>query len=521
MSSTIHLLSSCDATTVRWTMAGTLYATMVVKARFALADSFEPIEVAIARADQHHDNSAVRSLREHAELAPFKPQVDIVLNGQAIAPGDGQPVNVCSVRLRLLQSGQPLIDKQLQVSGRRRRAADGTWSEPGTFARTELVAELTASGDENPNGMVNAARAQVRYADGRSGPAMFGPVSRYAKARKGLLGDEARRALAEPVMRIVHGFDWAYFQYAPSDQRAAHLLGNETILLDGFHPQPRKITLPDVAARAWLTRPGAARQELRMSADTLCLDTGRQEMSLCWRGHMALGPQTSECESLTGWAGITIAGCLLQAELKTMRMDMRPAAMAADDDKTAAVNKPAPDRTAALVDGGDMVAPYQLAQAGQRGADRRAPLVKSTPWDDEGTFQLVDASAASETTSPYELAPTTAEQGQKPQAPAIAGSPWGQAAEAVPTELAGRTLDLRHARERGAYRPLGHAPQRTERAETMTPTASAAAAAVGPAAATPEKTTPDKKAPSLAEKLRRAGASEDDIAALRDAFGEI
>jgi len=523
VSDAIHLLSPCDATTVRWTMAGRLYATMVVKARFAFEDSFEPIEASIAHADRHHDDSEVRSVRQHAELAPYKPRVDVLLNGHAVAPGDGHPVDVCSVRLRLRQSGQALIDKQLQVSGRRRRGADGSWSKVGTFARAELVAELATAGDDNPNGVANAARARVRYADGRNAPAMFGPISRYAKARKSMLGNMARRALAEPIMRIVDGFDWSYFQCAPSDQRAMHLLGNETILLEGFHPQPRELTLPDLAARGWLTPPGGARQELRMSADTLCLDTDLQELSLCWRGHLLLGSQMSETEPLTGWAGVTTGGRLLQAELKTMRMRRRPDVPAAEsDDETVTFDKQAAaDRTAALANAAGMIAPYELAEPGPQAGGRQIPAVKSTPWDDERTFQLVDASAAVKTTSPYELAPATSEQQQEAQTPAIAGSPWGQPAAAVPTDLSERTLDLRHARELGAYRPLDHAPSRVPDAEAIVPAASPAAAAADATAVTPDESASHKKAPSLAEQLKRAGASEDDIAALRDAFGDI
>ncbi|MFS8069135.1 MAG: DUF2169 domain-containing protein [Byssovorax sp.] len=301
----ITALGPAAVDTVLWQMQGRLHVTVVVKASFSFAldaamERIEPEE--ILRAEVHHNKNPMRSIRATGDLAPFQPLCDVVLTGHACAPS-GTTVDALSVRLVVFRE-VPIIDKTLYVRG------DTQGAETTPFERIPLMYERAFGGigwEDNPLG-VGAGAATSAKSPNVIDPAepkrvaAFGPISRGWPLRKRLLGTADRKALDRPIAEIPAGFDWAYYQSAPIDQRAEYLHGNEWIILDGMNPAHGHIQSYLPGARAFArvhgVADGGSGHLLTLSADTLRIDADALVCSVTWRASFpvqaveALGPAT-------------------------------------------------------------------------------------------------------------------------------------------------------------------------------------------------------------------------------------
>ena len=287
----ITALGPATVETVLWQMGGRLHVTVVAKATFAFAldaamTRIDPEE--ILRAEIHHNKNPMRSVRATGDLAPFQPHADVVLTGHACAPA-GTTVQTLSVRLVVFREG-PLIDKTLYVRG------DPNGAETVPFDRIPLMYERAFGGigwEDNPLG-VGAGAATSAKSPNVIDPAEpkrvagFGPISRGWPLRKRLLGVADRKALDRPIAEVPAGFDWAYFQSAPIDQRTEYLAGSEWIVLDGMNPEYAHIQSYLPAARGFARVHGVADggggHLLALSADTLRIDADALVCSVTWRG---------------------------------------------------------------------------------------------------------------------------------------------------------------------------------------------------------------------------------------------
>ena len=267
-----------------WRRGGALQVTVVVKATFGMmhggpARLIAPVP--LVAEDRYATPGG--SLAEPTDLAPFLTNAGVMLWGHACAP---RPTPAVTVRLAVYRE-RPLVDKVLHVFGD--RAAPG--AQPMPFQKMPIIYERAHGGPsfiDNPVGVSGGREPNIVHAADPRRVGGFGPLSsRWGSRRRALKG------AAEPTTDFPDGFDFRWFQPAPSDQQCEYLHGDEWIVLDGMHAtQPRLQTqLPSVRAAAVWVAPGPRGREgrhLSLSADTLLIDADRHVCSLIWRGHFAL-----------------------------------------------------------------------------------------------------------------------------------------------------------------------------------------------------------------------------------------
>lgn len=234
------------------------------------------------------------------DSAPYKPRADVVLVGHAYAPGK-QPARSWITRLMVGE-----IDKSIEVwCDRVFRWQDGTLLEGPRVTKMPLVWERAAGGPETCNpvgmrfdaapdryGMVPIANLQPAgmFVSSRAdtfAPIGFGPVAcEWPRT-------SIQQAKLEPGWKdrpFPPHFNYGYFQIAPPDQQVAAIRGNERIILERLHAEHDRLVtnLPGMTPRAVLDRATGEREEVRLSADTLWIDTDRGTCSVVWRGRVAL-----------------------------------------------------------------------------------------------------------------------------------------------------------------------------------------------------------------------------------------
>ena len=278
--------------------------TVVCKATFSLSPGvarLAPEQEAPNEDDNHWNDDPTRSLYAPSDLAPFKPRADVALVGNAFAPG-GTPVR--SLIARLTTAG---VDKAIEVIGDR-AARDGKVQEPAWFTSMPLRYERAAGGPENPVGVSPLARPDANgilrlpnLAPAVLGPrdpgapilpAGFGPIAPSWPVRASKLGHHAK-IFANPGWRqrpLPEGIDPGYWNAAPRDQQPQEIRDDEPITLENLHRgHARLVTvLPGLHPRVFAEKAGGPRREIKMTCDTLWIDTDRSICTLTWRGQVAL-----------------------------------------------------------------------------------------------------------------------------------------------------------------------------------------------------------------------------------------
>ena len=277
-------LPGSAAALVAWRGGGRLYLTVIAKATFAFAPDAEMDRVApqaLITAEVHHERNPARSVRFTTDLAPYLPRADVLFTGHAYPDGP-EPVEQLPLRLALIAGGRTILDKTIEA-----RSPAGLRSVPVVYERAHGGMDVP----ENPVGTPDPILVDpVRPGH----PAGFGPIARAWPARKRLLGALPRSALEAAVAEIPSGFDGAYFQAAPIDQRVEFLRGDEWIVLEGLHPSRARLStrLPGVRGVARIHGLAAfgipEGQRLDLHADTLRLDGDEQCATVVWRQSFAL-----------------------------------------------------------------------------------------------------------------------------------------------------------------------------------------------------------------------------------------
>ena len=266
---------------------GAFTQTVVVKGTFRLL----PGESVLADAQE---------APSELDNAPYKPKADVVLVGHAYAPGK-QPARSWMSRLMVGE-----IDKSIEVwCDRVFRWQDGTLLEGPRITKMPLLWERAAGGPETGNpvgmrfdaapdryGMVPIPNLQPAgmFVSSRAdtfAPIGFGPIA-WEWPRTGV-----QPSKLEPGWRerpFPPHFNYGYFQLAPPDQQVAAIRANERIILEKLHAEHDRLVtnLPGMTPRAVLDRATGEREEVRLSADTLWIDTDRGTCSVVWRGRVAL-----------------------------------------------------------------------------------------------------------------------------------------------------------------------------------------------------------------------------------------
>lgn len=244
-----------------------------------------------------------------SELAPFKPQADVLLSGSCHAPG-GLPIPA-------LVAGFSVgpVQKRIAVFGER------TWrkgffsagaSDPQPFTVMPLTWSRSYGGAgwrDNPAGcgrdsehLPNLEWPDRLLAKPKSAqpPAGVGPLNALWYVRSRLLGSFPADWLKRHAPAYPGDFDWSYFNAAPADQRVpGYLRGDEACTFVHLHPSEAEWSthLPKLAMRIAVDddADGGRRRVQALTLDTVHADTGRGTLTLLWRGWIPVRGRDLTC----------------------------------------------------------------------------------------------------------------------------------------------------------------------------------------------------------------------------------
>jgi hypothetical protein len=232
-------------------------------------DGLRPAEeqLPVIFGDVPFGDPAVSSTRHEADIAPFKPAAEVVVNGTAHAP-NGRPVREMQVGLRLGS-----VRKVLNVVGDRIYDAGG-YSAPNPFRSMPIVYERAYGGttpegqteQRNPVGVgfrhvasadpaVRTQAPNITYPgepfaspSDRPKPAGFGPLGRGWQPRLGYAGTFNQAWIDTQWPLPPKDFDPRHNLCTPADQQLPRLAGGETVSLIGMTPSGRwDFRLPQIA----------------------------------------------------------------------------------------------------------------------------------------------------------------------------------------------------------------------------------------------------------------------------------
>jgi hypothetical protein len=256
------------------------------------------------KADAYWGAPEKSSLRYESPSAYTRPGTDVLLHGQAWAPG-GRKVTRMQVGVRV----GPL-EKRALVWGTRvwyRSPVGLSASDPLPFESLPLRYEYSfggtsASGYEasNPVGRgfhasarealekplpcIEAPEAPVRGWADRPPPCGFGPVARHWQPRLGWAGTYDTAWVEQRAPLWPRDFDERFFHTAPPGLQASpHLRGGEPVVLEGVSPEGAlAFSLPMHRLLARCTFAGR-REKRRMVLDSVVLEPEARRAVLTWR----------------------------------------------------------------------------------------------------------------------------------------------------------------------------------------------------------------------------------------------
>jgi hypothetical protein len=278
------------------------------------ADKQEPLVFT----DVHHGDPATTSIKYECEFALFKPRADVIVNGQAVAPG-GKPVKELMVALEIGSNR-----KEIRVIGDRcweRGILGFTPSEPVPFVSMPLLYERAFGGSDLTDSNPRYHGAEVRNTVGvgfqknsdaatiggqplpnlehprkpmrtwsdTPPPVGFGAVGRNWQPRLKFAGTYDQRWRDERFPFLPEDFDPQYFQSAPADQQVAHFEGDEVVRClnmtenGAFEARVPSFDFPLV----FRFRNREVRTTPRL--DTLIIEPARGRVMAIWRASVPLG----------------------------------------------------------------------------------------------------------------------------------------------------------------------------------------------------------------------------------------
>ncbi len=265
---------------------GVLRVAAIVKASFAFTHH-GPMRIAppepIFTREVHRMNNPTRSIVATSDLVPRLPGADVLLLGQAHAPGGGAAR--ITVRLAIGRGETTLLDKRAHVFG------DHKGQEIKPFVTMPLVYEKAYGGPgyrENPIGTgVLGGDAPPNIVDPQAPDrvAGFAPISKTWPARTQFAPPEVRAELDKPIAEIPQGFDFRYFHAAPVDQRLGQIVGDEWIVLEGVHAEHLHLhlQLPGAMAMVRVVGTESDGRVFSLRADTLRIDPESERCTVVWR----------------------------------------------------------------------------------------------------------------------------------------------------------------------------------------------------------------------------------------------
>ncbi len=275
--------------------------TIVCKATYRLAPGelkLETNQIGLNRTDRHYDDEPMCSVYAPADLAPFKPRIDVVVVGHGYAT-----TKTSQVVTARLEVGE--VKKALRVYGARLRDADGKKGPTATFKKVALRYERGAGGPAtvNPVGIPthgtpeqdgSYALPNLELADDQegSGFSAFGAIAASWPSRRKKLGRHADALSIRSWWEAPFPaeLDLSFFNCAPDDQQLDVLKAGDVIKLRNVHEEHAllEVTIPKLAPQAFLEIFDGEDEILNMRCDTVWIDTDQDLLTLTWRGHLRL-----------------------------------------------------------------------------------------------------------------------------------------------------------------------------------------------------------------------------------------
>ena len=269
------------------------------------------------------------SVRIEADTAPFKPRTDVVVVGQAHAPG-GDPVRQLDVSLRIGR----ILREVVRVFGDRqwffpsRMAVVPRITDTAPFVQMPLVYERAFGGmdykaskwcasnfigkgfigrkskesvDRKPLPNLEHPRDLIQSWDDQPQPVGFGFYRKDWQPRSGYAGSLEGQEDGDEEFGLPSDFQFDFFNGAhPRLQVPEELSGTEQVELRHFTPDEyRQFSLPGLHPQVAVTRGSAPEpasedapatqstesEALPMRLDTLVILPDEEQFYLVWRGH--------------------------------------------------------------------------------------------------------------------------------------------------------------------------------------------------------------------------------------------
>lgn len=289
--------------------------TIIVKGTFDLFPNrvveMSSEQIPIAYGDEFYSEDG-GSNKFEADVVPFKPRGDVVLVGNAYAPG-GQSVQSLDVSLRVGN-----LSKTIHVVGERHwifgsRLLPASISEPKPFQTMELVYERAFGGidkiggdwckenlvgrgffakkskeaiDDAPLPNLEDPDDLIRFWDSHPKPVGFGFYGRMWMPRSSYLGTYDERWRKERSPDPPDDFQFDYYNCAHPDlQVTGYLRGDEEVELtnltkDGWI----KFRLSGVHPQVTVKKADLTIEKITLNLDTLCIIPDEKKLYQVWRG---------------------------------------------------------------------------------------------------------------------------------------------------------------------------------------------------------------------------------------------
>jgi hypothetical protein len=289
---------------------------VVVKATFRLTAGGVEIseeQQPVVLADEYWGEPGESSVKHASEVHLLKQGTDVVVVGQACAPGD-RPV--------------PYVDVSVGIADRMKHArvqGDRYWTEglggmrpskpkpfvvdPGKGTLVEeprnpvgcgFLGKQSAKqllGHPVPN--VEDLQRPIGLLGERSVPVGFGPIAPWWEPRRSRAGtyDEAWQATQAPY--LPRDFDARFFNVAPEELVVPRgLVGGEPVAVLGFHPQGMlRFDLPRCEL-AIAARVGGRRTALTARIETVVLEPTDEQLTVSWRAAFPADKRILKVESV-------------------------------------------------------------------------------------------------------------------------------------------------------------------------------------------------------------------------------